>query len=305
MATWTRRNGFVNFHYMEHLKAVHQVHVHGMFYSKWSHYRIQSSTTVGSLLHFHSFSSKQCISRNAMKWFESSTLIYQRIHVLAFTKERTNYEGILRWFTHVLEGIYSVRRLIPLMVQKSGKHQLRLIAYPIIYHGFYTSQVVIAGFLKHQCFSTWLMSCASPRLPGGDFKYTCLMFIPKIGEDEPILTITFSDGLKRPTRLFSMFLITHVVHRFINIFVLCGPSTRLFSERFRTSTCLGRLSCFGCTEVMGVLSKTWRFGGLNPVIFSADDWDVLHHRNEMHMFFRFHETILRRWARIPRYVEIQ
>ena len=192
MATWTRRNGFVNIHYMEHLKTVHLVHVHGMFYSKWSHYRIQSSTTVGSLLHFHSFSSKQCVSRNAMKRFESSTLIYQRIHVLVFTKERTNYQGILRWFTHVLEVIYSVRRLIPLMVQKSGKHQLRLIAYPIIYHGFYTSQVVIAGFLEHQCFSTWLMSCASPRLPGGDFKYTCLMFIPKIGEDKPILTMTFS-----------------------------------------------------------------------------------------------------------------
>ena len=57
------------------------------------------------LLHFHSFSSKQCISRNAMKWFESSTLIYQRIHVLLFTKERTNYDGIPRRFTHVLEGI--------------------------------------------------------------------------------------------------------------------------------------------------------------------------------------------------------
>ena len=93
MATWTRRNGFVNFHYMEHLKAVHQVHVHGMFYSKWSHYRIQSSTTVGSLLHFHSFSSKQCISRNAMKWFESSTLIYQRIHVFGVHKGTNKLRG--------------------------------------------------------------------------------------------------------------------------------------------------------------------------------------------------------------------
>ena len=127
------------------------------------------------------------------------------------------------------------------------------------------------------------MSRASHRLLGGDFKNTCLMFIPKIGEDEPILTLTFSDGLKRPTGLFSMFSITHVLHRFINICVAHQP--RLFSERFRTSTCLGRLGCFGCTEVMGVLSKTWRFGGLNPVIFSADDWDVLHHRNETHMLF--------------------
>ena len=29
-------------------------------------------------------------------------------------------------------------------------HQLRLVVYPIIYDGFYTSQVVIAGFLNHQ-----------------------------------------------------------------------------------------------------------------------------------------------------------
>ncbi len=36
------------------------------------------------------------------------------------------------------------------MVQKSGDHQLRLVVYPIIYDGFYTSQVVIARFLDHQ-----------------------------------------------------------------------------------------------------------------------------------------------------------
>ncbi len=29
-------------------------------------------------------------------------------------------------------------------------HQLRLVVYPIIYDGFYTSQLVIAGFLNHQ-----------------------------------------------------------------------------------------------------------------------------------------------------------
>ncbi len=32
--------------------------------------------------------------------------------------------------------------LILLMVQKSGKHQLRLVVYPIIYDGFHTCQVV-------------------------------------------------------------------------------------------------------------------------------------------------------------------
>ena len=36
------------------------------------------------------------------------------------------------------------------MVQKSGVHQLRMVVYPVIYMGFYASQVVIAGFLNHQ-----------------------------------------------------------------------------------------------------------------------------------------------------------
>ena len=39
------------------------------------------------------------------------------------------------------------------MVQKSGDHQLRLVVYhvyPTIYEGFYTSQMVIPGFLNHQ-----------------------------------------------------------------------------------------------------------------------------------------------------------
>ena len=34
------------------------------------------------------------------------------------------------------------------MVQKSGCHQLRLVVHPIVYKVFFTSQVVIAGFLK-------------------------------------------------------------------------------------------------------------------------------------------------------------
>ena len=37
------------------------------------------------------------------------------------------------------------------MVQKSGDHQLRLVGYPIIYHGFYTSQVVQDFFHQHYC----------------------------------------------------------------------------------------------------------------------------------------------------------
>ena len=32
------------------------------------------------------------------------------------------------------------------MVQKSGDHQLSLVVYPIIYDGFYTSQVVVWDF---------------------------------------------------------------------------------------------------------------------------------------------------------------
>ena len=37
-----------------------------------------------------------------------------------------------------------------LMVQKSGVHQLRLVVYPIIYEGFYTSQVVVWDFFHQQ-----------------------------------------------------------------------------------------------------------------------------------------------------------
>ena len=37
---------------------------------------------------------------------------------------------------------------IQLMVQKSGDHQLRLVVYPIIYDGFYTSQVVVWDFWR-------------------------------------------------------------------------------------------------------------------------------------------------------------
>ena len=36
----------------------------------------------------------------------------------------------------------SNKMILLLMVQKSGEHQLRLVVYPIIYDGFYTSQVV-------------------------------------------------------------------------------------------------------------------------------------------------------------------
>ena len=33
-------------------------------------------------------------------------------------------------------------------------HQLRLVVYPILYDGFFTAQVVIAGFLNHQQYQT-------------------------------------------------------------------------------------------------------------------------------------------------------
>ena len=39
---------------------------------------------------------------------------------------------------------------ILLMVQKSVDHQLRLVVYPIIYDGFYTSQVVVLDFVHQQ-----------------------------------------------------------------------------------------------------------------------------------------------------------
>ena len=37
-----------------------------------------------------------------------------------------------------------------MMVQKSGHHQLRLVVYLPVFTRFYTSDVVIAGFLNHQ-----------------------------------------------------------------------------------------------------------------------------------------------------------
>ena len=45
------------------------------------------------------------------------------------------------WFNHQLD-----KDFLPLMVQKSGVHQLRLVGYPIIdrvFHGFYTSKPVV------------------------------------------------------------------------------------------------------------------------------------------------------------------
>ena len=50
-----------------------------------------------------------------------------------------------RFFPNVLISI------ILLMVQKSSVHQLRLVVYPIIYHGFFfTSRVVVWDFFFHQ-----------------------------------------------------------------------------------------------------------------------------------------------------------
>ena len=45
---------------------------------------------------------------------------------------------------------------ILLMVQKSVDHQLRLVVYPIIYDGFYTSQVVVLEFVHQQHIANWL-----------------------------------------------------------------------------------------------------------------------------------------------------
>ena len=42
------------------------------------------------------------------------------------------------------------------MVQKSGDHQLSLLIYPHYLRRFYTSQVVIAGFLNHEQYDIWL-----------------------------------------------------------------------------------------------------------------------------------------------------
>ena len=56
-----------------------------------------------------------------------------------------------KWFFMQLQvkdqHIATTGSVILLMVQKSGDHQLRLVVYPPWFKEFYTSQVVITGFL--------------------------------------------------------------------------------------------------------------------------------------------------------------
>ena len=40
-----------------------------------------------------------------------------------------------------------------LLLMEEILHQLRLVVYPIIYDGFYKSQLVMAGFLNHQQYT--------------------------------------------------------------------------------------------------------------------------------------------------------
>ena len=69
-------------------------------------------------------------------WLPESVGLKCFINFLAWQEFRTHF--------------LNCNQLILLMVQKSGVHQLSLVAYPIIYKVLAPSQVVIAGFLNHQ-----------------------------------------------------------------------------------------------------------------------------------------------------------
>ena len=45
---------------------------------------------------------------------------------------------------------FCCHKILQLMVQKSGVHQLRLVVYAGLLQGFYTSQVVIWDFFQQQ-----------------------------------------------------------------------------------------------------------------------------------------------------------
>ena len=71
------------------------------------------------------------------------------------------------------------------MVQKSGGHQLRLVAYPIIYDGIFTSQVVSQNDPK------WSIPTLSDKSPN---TFRMISHTPTLLDNPPTLSVSVTCG---------------------------------------------------------------------------------------------------------------